>query len=154
MSIDRFTWFGLGLAILGWVVLIAVTVTGPLLFANGGATITAVMRADIFSIAEMAIASGLALAILGALRSGFGALHRFFDAVLQRANNGPRPAPAPAPTPIVEPVVVAPEPDIAPPRTKPRGKNYTILANGAVEVETLLGNRIFASLEEARDYIR
>ena len=33
-------------------------------------------------------------------------------------------------------------------------RNYVILPNGAVEVETLLGTRVFASLDEARDFIR
>ena len=33
-------------------------------------------------------------------------------------------------------------------------RNYVILPNGAVEVETLLGTRVFASLDEAKDFIR
>ena len=35
-----------------------------------------------------------------------------------------------------------------------RDRNYVILSDGSVEVETLLGTRIFASLDEARDFIR
>ena len=35
-----------------------------------------------------------------------------------------------------------------------RQRNYVILSDGSVEVETLLGTRIFATLDEARAFIR
>ena len=49
----------------------------------------------------------------------------------------------------VEPVI-----EIETPRRPARGRNYSILPNGAVEVDTLLGTRVFASLDEAKDYIK
>ncbi len=154
MALDGFTRFGLALAVIGWILLIADAVS-PLALPGGGLALSAFARSDIFTVAQTVIASGFALAILGTLRSGFGALHRFFEAVLHRAS-APRPTPMPTtPEPMVEPVVEVPHP--APRSAEPRslqGKNYTVLPNGAVEVETLLGKRIFASLEEARDYIR
>ena len=35
-----------------------------------------------------------------------------------------------------------------------KDRNYVILPDGSVEVDTLLGTRVFASLDEARDFIR
>ncbi len=154
MPLDRFTLFGLSVALLGWIVLAADTALGVFTASFGGLAMSAVMRQDIFAIAETAIFSGFALAILGALRAGFGALHRFFDAVLHRAST-PKPAPVTYPEPVVDTVDVPPPPRrTVDAKAQRGGRNYTILANGAVEVDTLLGTRVFASLDEARAYIR
>lgn len=154
MPLDRFTLFGLSVALLGWIVLAADTALGFLTTTFGGLALSAVLRQDIFAVAETAIFSGFALAILGALRAGFGALHRFFEAVLHRAST-PKVTPVAYPEPVVETVDVPPAPrktvDV---KAQRGGRNYTILANGAVEVDTLLGTRVFASLDEARAYIR
>lgn len=159
MPLDRFTLFGLSVALLGWIVLAADTALGFVSAAPGG-VMTAVMRQDVFAVAETAIFSGFALAILGALRAGFGALHRFFEAVLHRAST-PKATPVAYPEPVIEPSVAHPSQAPHPPqhrtvdvKAQRQGRNYTILANGAVEVETLLGTRVFASLDEARAYIR
>lgn len=150
---NGFTWFGLGVAAIGWFVLVADAALSP--FATGAGTLaaTAVLRSDVFTIAQTTIVSGFALAIIGALRAGFGALNAFFNAVLERAPT-PRPAPVVEPETLVEPVVEVPRPASPRPQPQQRGRNYTILDNGAVEVETLLGRRVFASMDEARDYIR
>lgn len=160
MPLDRFTLFGLSVALLGWIILAADTALGFVQVSLGGLTMTAVMRQDVFAVAETAIFSGFALAILGALRAGFGALHRFFDAVLHRAST-PKPAPVAYPEPVIEPAVAhpahgphAPQHRTVDVKAQRQGRNYTILANGAVEVDTLLGTRVFASLDEARAYIR
>ena len=155
MPMDRFTAFGLAVVLLGWVVLIADAALMPLFSGIGNLAYVAALRSDVFSIAETTIVSGFGLAIIGVLRSGFGALHRFFDTVLERAS-----APRPAEVVTVEPMPVPTEVDPGdmldrpPHHTPARAHNYVILANGAVEVETLLGTRVFASLDEARDYIR
>ena len=158
MPIDRFTAFGLAVALLGWLLLVADVALSPMLVQAGSLAAVAALRSDVFSIAETTIVSGFALAIIGVLRAGFGALHRFFDTVLERAS-APRTSPAAAHPPQsydVPPVELTPEPA---PMDRPapapaRAHNYVILANGAVEVETLLGTRVFASLDEARDFIR
>ena len=160
MPLDRFTLFGLSVALLGWIILGVDTALGFAPASIGAVAMTAVMRQDVFAVAETAIFSGFALAILGALRAGFGALHRFFDSVLHRAST-PNPARVVYPEPVIERAVAqAPHPTHAPQhrtvdaKAQRKGRNYTILANGAVEVETLLGTRVFASLDEARGYIR
>ena len=66
--------------------------------------------------------------------------------------------PAPEPMEADDDIVAAPRGSdrIAPDRQAPppQGRNYQILPDGSVEVETLLGTRIFASMDEARDFIR
>lgn len=160
MALDRFTWFGLGVALVGWVVLLTGLGAGTLLLHDGAMVAGFTARQDLVTLAQTLVLSGFALAIIGVLRRGFGALHRFFDAVLERSS-APRPAQAaavpPEPPVDAEPTVMVPMPTPAPARApsgRVRGQNYVILANGAVEVETLLGTRVFASLDEARDFIR
>jgi hypothetical protein len=176
MAMDRFTLFGLAVALLGWIVLVSDATVTPFFFAAGNMAAVASLRSDVFSVAETTIVSGFGLAIIGVLRSGFGALHRFFDTVLERASTprqgaatprqpaaaaayaehaGPH-AQAPVVTVDAEPIeTIEPIETVERPAPKPaRPHNYVILANGAVEVDTLLGTRVFASLDEARDYIR
>jgi hypothetical protein len=160
MAKDRLTSVGLAVAAFGWVVLGADALLTPYLVGGGNLAAVTALRSDVFSVAETTVVSGFALAIMGTLRSGFGSLNRFFESVLDRAN-APRPAAAAsahaeAPTVTIEPEVIEPAVEPAPrPAAGPaKPRNYVILANGAVEVETLLGTRIFASLDEARDFIR
>ncbi len=170
MKSDRLTWGGLGLVLIGWAVLIADMVISDSVLKAGNLVAVMSLRGDILTIAQTVILSGFGLALMGTLRSGFGAFTRFFDAVLQRSA-APRPR---------EPVVLDPEPvvDVEPqpsaPKSKPetiivqangagpdKGKpgrssnrNYVILSDGSVEVETMFGTRIFATLDEAKDFIR
>lgn len=160
LPLDRMTITGLGVAALGWVVLAGDAALGMLPAANEP-LLPALARSDIFTVAEATVLSGFALATLGTLRTGFGALSAFFDTVLARAGS-PRPQP-PArrdaheragPEPAIEPAI-EPALEVVPPaHHSARPRNYSILPNGAVEVDTLLGTRVFASLDEARDYIR
>jgi hypothetical protein len=148
---------GLGLALvaLGWAALVADLVLADAQLQAGSLVAALAIKADIATIAQSAIVSGLGLAIFGGLRDGFGALERFFDAVLQRSNAS-RPAAAPEPPRPATGEVAAPH---GPERgSAERGtganRNYAILPDGSVEVDTLLGTRVFASLDEARDFIR
>lgn len=109
------------------------------------------------AVAQMSVLTGLGLAILGALRTGFQALNTFFAAVLQRSATPPRPEPA-----RQRPEPAAPQPDVAPPQPEPvriaergrlHGRPYIAFSDGSAEVETLLGRRRFASLAEARDFV-
>ena len=153
MRTDRFIWFGLAIVIAGWAVLLADMLISDTVLKAGTLVAVISLRSDIITIAQTAIMSGFGLGVVGALRSGFGALNRFFEAVLQRSST-PRPAP----------VVDAPEPQVATPMPQPvermpqtgqiKDRNYVILPDGSVEVDTLLGTRVFASLDEARDFIR
>ncbi|MCW6507349.1 hypothetical protein [Lichenifustis flavocetrariae] len=170
MKINRLTWAGFGLALIGWALLIADMVVSDTTLKDGNLVAILALRGDILTIAQTMILSGFGLAIVGTLRSGFGAFTRFFDAVLQRSS-APRskesttlepeplePELEPTPTTAraahtitITPKVVTPE------RSKPaasRDKNYVILSDGSVEVETMFGTRIFANLSEAKDFIR
>ncbi len=146
------------MVVLGWVVLVADLVVGDAQLTVGGLVAALALKGDIASLAQLLVVTGLGLAILGGLREGFGALNGFFDAVLQRSA-APRPGTMPEGTHDIiddDVSVVQPHGDrLAGERpAHAPARNYTILPDGSVEVETLLGTRIFASMDEARDFIR
>jgi hypothetical protein len=99
-------------------------------------------------IAQATILTGFGLAILGALQSGFGALKQFFDTVLERTAQSAK-----------ENVAVAVEAPQKQPLRKvvERGmlkdRSYMRFGDGTIEIETLLGLRRFASLQEASEFI-
>lgn len=157
---NRLVTFGLTMVVLGWLVLVTDLVVSDAQLQAGSLVAALALKADIATLAQTLVITGLGLAVVGGLREGFGALSRFFDAVLQRSVS-PRTTPMPAPEPMEEDddIVAAPRGSdrIAPDRPAPpppQGRNYQILPDGSVEVETLLGTRIFASMDEARDFIR
>lgn len=156
---NRLVGLGLALVVLGWLALVADLALADAQLQPGGLVAMLALKNDVATLAEMLVVTGLGLAILGGLREGFGALNRFFDAVLQRST-ATRPAPVPDVPPValdeeVQPPRRAAAERAAPPAAAPApGRNYQILPDGSVEVETLLGTRVFASMEEARDFIR
>ena len=156
---NRFVSFGLAMVVLGWLVLVADLVVSDTQLQAGSLVAVLALKADIATLAQSLVATGLGLAVLGGLREGFGALNRFFDAVLQRSvTQRPTPMPEPESMAVDDDIVVAPRgvDRIVPERPAPsaQGRNYQILPDGSVEVETLLGTRVFASMDEARDFIR
>ena len=112
MVTGRFTYIGLTIVGLGWVVLAADMALSQAFLTPGNMVAVLSMRGDIVTIAQTAILSGFALALLGALREGFGALNRFFEAVLQRSS-APRPAPAVEPMPEPAPPAPMPTPAVS-----------------------------------------
>ena len=149
-GVNRLKVFGFGLVILGWVILLADLTLSDSVLKAGSLVAVLALKADIVTLAL----TGFGLAVLGTLKDGFGALNRFFDAVLQRSS-GPRPAPMPNAAEADDAIVVPNANDRSPSPPAPhRDKNYVILPDGSVEVDTLLGTRIFATLDEARDFIR
>ena len=174
----RFVTFGLVMVVVGWLVLVADLLLSNAQLQPGSLVAVLALKSDIATLAQLLVLTGLGLALLGGLKEGFGALNRFFDAVLQRSL-GARPVPMPEPDDADDPVVAVPHASErvhaayaahsghgghgghgghdrapAPERPAAAGRNYTILPDGSVEVDTLLGTRIFASLDEARDFIR
>ncbi|HEX4766141.1 MAG TPA: hypothetical protein VH414_07665 [Lichenihabitans sp.] len=154
MAIDRFTWFGLALALVGWAVLVADLFVAESVLKAGNLVAVTALRGDVVTLSQTAILSGIGLAVVGVLRRGFGSLHRLFEAVL-------------APPVTVQPLPVEERPEPKPPMPAApvivermpvtgqiKDRNYVILPDGSVEVDTLLGTRVFASLDEARDFIR
>lgn len=155
----RLIGFGLVLVTLGWVMLVADLLLADAQLQGGSLVAVLALKADIATLAQTAIVSGMGLAIFGGLRDGFGALERFFEAVLQRSDVSRSAVVQEAPEPAVD-IDAVPVPQGANRGHAERGtpttshRNYSILPDGSVEVETLLGTRVFASLEEARDFIR
>ena len=154
----RLTGFGLGLVGVGWAILAADLLLGEAVLQAGSLVAVLSVKADVVILAQTLVLTGFGMALLGALRDGFGALNRFFDAVLQRAAS-PRPTPMPSTqaSEAEDAVVVTPAPPevrVTAPAAPKRERNYVVRPDGSVEVETLLGTRIFATLEEAKDFIR
>ena len=135
------TWLGLFVAVVGWALLLGATALADRMAGKTGAAQG--VHGDLLEIAHCLIGSGFGLALIGALQNGFGALNRFFAAVLSRST--PRPAPAPVMA------AAAPVDRSAEPLRERRP--YQILADGSVEVETIVGTRRFDTMDEARDFI-
>ena len=136
LEISRLTWIGLVVAALGWALMIGETAAADVVRAGRA---TASLHADLVEIARCMIGSGFGLAVVGALQSGFGTLNRFFEAVLSRSAQRAPAASAPAPVASAAP-------------TRAR-RPYRTLADGSVEVETILGTRRFATMHEAAEFI-
>ena len=154
MATDRLTWFGLAVALIGWAVLVADLFVAESVLKAGNLVAVTALRGDVVTLSQTAILSGIGLAVVGVLRRGFGALHRLFEAVLAPPVTV-QPLPVeerPEPKPPMPPAAVVVERMPATGQIKDR--NYVILPDGSVEVDTLLGTRVFASLDEARDFIR
>jgi hypothetical protein len=148
MAFGSLTWVGFMIVAFGWAVLFS---AGPLvdILANlAGRSPGALSNLPV--IAECTIITGFGLGIVGALKTGFGALQNFFDAILERTARSAAPA--------KEPVAVRREPHAAKPtkiveRGRLKDRAYVLFGDGSVEVETLLGLRRFASVGEACDFI-
>ena len=101
-------------------------------------------------IGQSTILTGFGLAILGALQTGFGTLKQFFDSVLERTAQNTRitveapPQPSPSPSPSLKKVVE---------RGTLKDRSYMRFGDGTIEIETLLGLRRFASIQEASEFI-
>jgi hypothetical protein len=139
MIFDRLTWVGLMIAAGGWALLFS----APQLVAWAASFSGRSGLLDMAGIAECAILSGFGVAILGALQTGFGALNRFFEAVLVRT--------APAPTKAAAAQSGHQRKVIE--RGWVKDRAYVLFSDGSVEVETMLGRRLFPSLQDAQEFI-
>ncbi len=83
MVLDRLTWVGFMIVALGWALLIAAPQLAELLANVTGHTVNAGYL-NMPTIALCTVLTGFGLAILGVLQTGFGALNRFFESVLER----------------------------------------------------------------------
>lgn len=139
MAIGRLGGIGLVLAGIGWALLLGEATVADMVPAGHAPARAPTFHADLCAIAGWIIASGFALAIIGALQTGFGALDRFFEAVLMRSAQRQG-----APVAMREgPVAEAPMPE----------RPYRKMPDGSVEVDTILGTRRFSSVAEARAFI-
>lgn len=141
MAFDKTTWMGLIIAAFGW----TMVVSTPQLTAywGHGGQLGVVNSLDIARIAQCTILSGFGIAILGALQTGFAILKKALDGrLVGSASRERRPfaqdaAPA---RKIVE-------------RGWVKNRAYILFDDGSVEIETMLGRRLFGSLDEAQQFI-
>lgn len=140
MIFDRLAWIGFITVAFGWTLMLSAPQLAEFLASKA-------MRSAVYlnmpSVALCTIFTGFGLAILGALQTGFGALNKFFESVLERTAN-PR-AKSIAHHPAQRKKIVE--------RGWLKNRAYVLFMDGSVEIETMLGRRIFPSLQEAQDFI-
>jgi len=142
MIFDRLTWVGFMVIALGWALLFSAPQLAELLASFSGRSMNAGYL-NMPTIALCTIFSGFGVAILGALQTGFGALNKFFESVLERtAKSGP---PALANRPEQPRKIVE--------RGWLKDRAYVLFMDGSVEIETMLGRRLFPSLQDAQEFI-
>jgi prepilin-type processing-associated H-X9-DG protein len=142
MNFDKMTWVGLMIVALGWTLLLSAPQLGDFLASVSGRAGGAAAF-DTAGIGKSTILSGFGIAILGALQTGFGATRCFLEAALARS--------APPPTKVVGPAA-ARQKKIAE-RGWVKNRAYVLFVDGSVEVETMLGRRLFASLQDAQEFL-
>ncbi|HEY5226565.1 MAG TPA: hypothetical protein VIJ06_07225 [Methylovirgula sp.] len=141
MTFARLTWIGLMVVALGWALLLSGNSATQEVLRIFGRTSAPLNFAVI---AQAAILTGFGLAILGALQTGFGALRHFFDTVLERTAQNARAA-------VEKPQHQQPGKVIE--RGVLKDRSYMRFGDGTIEIETLLGLRRFASMQEANEFI-
>ena len=129
MIFDRLTWVGFMITALGWTLLLSAPPAHRAFFKPDWPKCT--------------ILTGLGIAIVGALQTGFGALNKFFESVLERTGKV-RSKAAGARSPQQKKIVE---------RGWVKDRAYLLYMDGSVEVETMLGRRIFSSLQDAQEFL-
>ncbi len=142
MNFDKMTWIGLMIVALGWSLQLSSPQLADFLASvTGRAGGTAAF--DAAGIAQCTLLSGFGIAILGALQTGFGATRCLLEATLTRT--------APPPTKVVGTGSARPR-KIAE-RGWVKDRAYVLFVDGSVEVETMLGRRLFSSLQDAQEFL-
>ncbi|HEV2572396.1 MAG TPA: hypothetical protein VGU72_11740 [Beijerinckiaceae bacterium] len=140
---------GVVLIFLGWAILfLAMMDPGPaaglvqrsLAWVNGY---------NLGTLGQSLILTGFGCVIVQTLREGFGALQRFFDAILTRTAR-PSVAPPPAPEPRVD---EEDKHDVIVDRGWIKDRPYVVYADGSTEIETRIGMRRFKSHQDARAFV-
>ncbi len=85
MIFDRLTWIGFMIVAAGWALLLSAPALNEAAAHLSGRAPEAAPLVNVPAIAQSAILSGFGVSIIGALQTGFGALDRFFAAVLARS---------------------------------------------------------------------
>lgn len=141
MAFDKTTWIGLIIAAFGWTMVVS-TPQLTTYWASGGQP-PVIAALDIARIAQCTILSGFGIAILGALQTGFAIMKRVLEARLVASSSREIKLSAQNASPtrkIVE-------------RGWVKSRAYILFDDGSVEVETMLGRRLFGSLDEAQQFI-
>jgi hypothetical protein len=162
LQFGKLTWVGLMIVALGWTLLLSGVSIADLITRLSGRVSPAVASIDMAVVAQCTLLTGFGLAILGLLQTGFSALNRFFESVLERTakrqeeelNSAP-PVRAPAAAPVQggKPVHAAKTRGKIVERGLLKDRAYVLFGDGSIEVETLLGLRRFPSLQDAVEFI-
>ena len=142
MIFDRLTWVGFMIVALGWTLLFSAPQLVEALANLTGRSMN-VGYINMPTIALCTVLTGFGIAILGALQTGFGALNKFFGSVLERTAKSSVTALAnrqEQPRKIIE-------------RGWLKDRAYVLFMDGSVEIETMLGRRLFQSLQDAQEFI-
>jgi hypothetical protein len=138
LGFNKITLAGFLIAGLGWVAQIGAASLIDVTARSAGSQ-PLLMHLSNASLTQNLIYSGLALAVIGTLQSGFAGLHGLLNAVIEHT------AKQEAQTRISLRNVVS--------EGRIKGRAYLLYGDGSVEVETLLGRRRFPSLAEAREFV-
>jgi len=130
---------GLATLAAGWAALVAGALTPEPMLRLGP---LAIGQRDLVFLGQSAVTTGMGALLLARLSSGFGALDRFFAAALQRAERRAMQA--------IEPGAPEPKPETL----SLAGHDLTVLPDGAVLLETVLGIKRFATLADASAFVR
>ncbi|MCI0418565.1 MAG: hypothetical protein L0312_04975, partial [Acidobacteria bacterium] len=130
MTFDRLTWVGFMVVAFGWTFLLSASQLAELFASLPGRPSG---NLNMPAIAQCMVQTGFGIAVMGALQTGFGALNKFFDSVLERTGNPQSRTIAHRP---------AQQKKIAE-RGWVKDRAYVLYMDGSVEVETMLGRRIF-----------
>lgn len=100
------------------------------------------------TLGQSLILTGFGCVIVQTLREGFGALQRFFDAILVRTAK-----PAVEPTPAEPSADLEEKNDVIVDRGWIKDRPYVVYADGSTEIETRIGIRRFTSHQDARAFV-
>lgn len=138
MTFDRHMWIGLMVIALGWALLFSAP---ELLAFLPNATAWPNAHIEMAATAGCMILSGFGLTLLSALQMGFDTLKRCIESGHGRAGHAPAKGHSTTqPKTIVE-------------RGRIKDRAFVLYLDGTVEIETMLGRRIFSSLQEAQEFI-
>jgi hypothetical protein len=162
IQFGKLTWIGLMIVSFGWTLLLSGVSLADIVSRISGHVSPTVVSINMGTVSECTILTGFSIAILGLLQTGFSALNRFFDSVLERTAKKPDHEAVPQ---RIEPISRGMSgPGSRPSSTsKPRPKivergllkdrAYVLFGDGSVEVQTMLGLRRFHSFREAADFV-
>ncbi len=163
MIFERLTWIGFMIVAAGWALMFSAPELAALTAHLSGRSAEG-PTLNFPIIAQCVIFSGFGIGIIGTLQTGFSALNKFFEAVLARSQGSKAHVP---PTPSTHAAVCVPTPIPARAATRREPQNprkilergwvkdraYVLFTDGSVEVETMLGRRMFSSLQDAQEFI-
>lgn len=139
---DRLMWIGFIIVALGWAFLLSgLQLVEVVTNLTGHSMNASYLNMPI--VALCTVLTGFGVAIVGVLQAGFGTLNKFFDSVFERSGKSS--------TKMLQKHEEQPRKIIE--RGWLKDRAYVLFMDGSVEIETMLGRRLFPSLQDAREFI-